>query len=79
MMEKFDINDKILQRLDIVILLMLESMSSDNPSIKRKIERLLDFGLSNTEISKMVGKPSNYIGAISSAKRKRCGKSKVSK
>jgi len=38
--------------------------------ISSKIERLLSFGLSKPEVASIIGKPINYVTAVTSGKKK---------
>lgn len=65
-----EFQQKLIRRLDIIIRLKLESESSETTtSITSMVHRLLDYGLSPSEISSIVGKPLNYINALVSSKR----------
>lgn len=63
-------DEDIVKRLDIIIQLMLENDSNPTSSTTGKIQRLLDFGLSKTEVANILGKKVNYISAVTSGKKK---------
>ena len=58
------------KRLDVIILLLLESAPDAATSTTRKIERLLEFGLTNTEVAQVIGKKANYVTAVTSGKKR---------
>ena len=60
----------VVKRLDVIIQLMLDNAGNGSESMKGKIERLLAFGLQQTEVAQIVGKPLNYITAVKSGKKK---------
>lgn len=63
---------QILRRLDILIILQLETISgTESVSISSKVLKLSEFGLSASEIANIIGKPANYVTAILSKKRKK--------
>jgi hypothetical protein len=64
------------RRLDAMILLLLEIAPSGAESVTRKIERLLGFGFSPAEVAQIIGKPANYVTAVTAGKRKAAGKGK---
>lgn len=62
---------QIVRRLDILISLQLDtSLGSEAVPVSSKIQRLSDLGLAASEIASIIGKPSNYVTAILSQKRK---------
>lgn len=63
-------DEDVVKRLDIIIQLMLENGSNPISSTTGKIQRLLDFGLSKTEVANILGKKVNYISAVTSGKKK---------
>jgi len=75
-----DFQRQLLRRLDLIIRLQLDRGTSEAvQSTTSIVHRLLDFGLSSSEIASIVGKPINYVTALSSAKRakgKKSGKGK---
>lgn len=63
---------QILRRLDILIFLQLETLSGkESVPISSKVLKLSEFGLSASEIANIIGKPTNYVTAIISKKRKK--------
>lgn len=69
--------EEIIRRLDILIALSLEQAEPDSKAtITAKVHKLEDLGVAQAEIARILGKPSNYIGALLSA-RKRKKKAKV--
>jgi hypothetical protein len=74
-MKENDIGLELLQRLDIIICLLLDaSVNGDAVSVASKVYKLDSLGLSPSEISKILGKPINYVTAIKSTRRARGGK-----
>ena len=72
-MEEFQ--KQLLKRLDLLIRLQLDrGMAESPPSTTSIVHRLLDLGFSSTEISSIIGKPLNYVTALSSAKRTKAAK-----
>lgn len=65
--------EQVLKRLDIIVLLLLENVRDETPSISEKIDKLHGLGLTTGEISGIVGKPANYVSAVT--RRKKKGKS----
>lgn len=63
----------IRKRLDIMILLLLEQGHDPAVSVTRKIERLLAFGLTNSEVAQVIGKKINYVTAVTAGKRRSRG------
>ena len=66
--------DGLRKRLDVMILLLLEMAPGGADSITRKIERLLDFGLTKSEVAEIIGKKVNYVTAVTSGKKRRASK-----
>lgn len=55
----------IIQRLDAVIgLLARVQPKSERSTLTERIHLLVDFGLDNTTIGRIVRRPGNYVGAI---------------
>lgn len=63
---------ELLRRLDILIVLLLETPGPDKHiTMTDKIARLSDLGLTPAETGRILGKPVNYVtGALSSRKRR---------
>jgi hypothetical protein len=61
--------DGITRRLDIMIMLLLESGPEGVPSTTGKIEKLLSFGLTASEVARIIGKKPNYVTAVISGKK----------
>jgi hypothetical protein len=61
--------DPIARRLDILIALQLRA--AGQTSMTDQIRTLRDLGLEAPEIGRIVGKPSNYIGAVLGKKTKK--------
>lgn len=71
-MDNETIFNQILRRLDILIILQLETLSrTESVPISSKILKLSEFGLSASEIANIIGKPINYVTAVISNKRKK--------
>ena len=66
--------DGIARRLDAVIGLLLRSTNS--PSISDQIKTLSGMGFKPPEIGRIVGKETNYVGAVLSSRSKSSGKAK---
>lgn len=64
------LSERMLKRLDVVILLLLESAPGGAETTTRKIERLLEFGFTKSEVAQIIGKPVNYVSAVTSGKKK---------
>ena len=60
--------DGITQRLDIMIMLLLENGADGATSMAGKIHKLLGLGLTPSEVARIVGKPSNYVTAVKAGK-----------
>lgn len=69
MSNEFD-NEALRKRLDTIILLLMEISAGGTESTTRKIERLLDLGLSSTEVAQVIGKKLNYVTAVVSGKKR---------
>ena len=66
---------QLLKRLDLLIRLQLDRGLAENPpSITSIVHRLLDLGFSSAETASIVGKPLNYITALSSSKKAKAKK-----
>ena len=61
------------KRLDVIILLLLENGPDAATSTTRKIEKLLGFGLTTSEVAQVIGKKLNYVTAVTSGKRRSRG------
>jgi hypothetical protein len=62
----------VIQRLNVIIALQLESLSqSKERSIATRIRKLADLGLSPSEIGSILGKKANYVSAVLGMKRSR--------
>lgn len=66
MSEKIQENQEILKRLDIIIRLLLRNMKSKESNLlfMEQIGLLKEIGLSTADISKITGKPSNYVSSV---------------
>ena len=62
--------DGIKRRLDIMIMLLLENGADAATSTTRKIQKLLGFGLTATEVARIIGKKPNYVTAVIAGKKK---------
>jgi hypothetical protein len=63
--------DGLRKRLDVIIMLMMERGPDGANSTSGKIEKLLGFGFTASEVAQVVGKKLNYVTAVmSSGKRK---------
>ncbi len=62
--------DGIRRRLDIMIMLLLENGADAATSTTRKIEKLLSFGLTTSEVARIIGKKPNYVTAVIAGKKK---------
>lgn len=62
--------DALRKRMDVMILLLLEMTPDGAESMTRKVERLLDFGFTQSEVAQIIGKKLNYVTAIVSAGKK---------
>jgi len=61
--------ESILQRLNILIALQLDSVTGSGDMAPR-IRKLRDLGLSPSEVGAIVGKKANYVSAVLGAKGK---------
>jgi hypothetical protein len=76
-MEDTRLIEKIIQRLDVLILLELEKAGGpEGMRPATKIFRLSELGLMPAEISDILGKPINYITATLSRRKANKGKEK---
>ena len=66
--------DDLRKRLDTIILLLLEGSAGGAQTMSRKVERLLELGLSQPDAAQIIGKKLNYVTAIVAKKQK--GKTK---
>jgi hypothetical protein len=72
MENKDRINEEIVKRLNVLISLTLEQLSSEKAlSITKKIHKLADLNVSPADIAKILNKPLNYITAILSQRKPR--------
>jgi hypothetical protein len=70
----------LLKRLDLIIRLLLDRGSPEQPpSITSLVHRLIDLGFSPSETASIIGKPLNYVTALSSSKRAKSKKAEGSK
>lgn len=67
---------EIVKRLNILIILSLDAAQTDGCSMADKIVRLNNFGVSPTDIAKILGKPLNYVTATLSQRKTRKTKGK---
>jgi len=70
-MSNEQVSDRLLKKLDVIILLLLESAPGGAETTTRKIERLLGFGFTKPEVASIIGKPLNYVTAVTSSKKKK--------
>ena len=63
-------SDGIKRRLDIMIMLLLENGPNAANSTTSKIEKLLSFGLTASEVARIIGKKPNYVTAVIASKKK---------
>lgn len=68
-----DSDSAIVSRLNIIINLLLEQ-NPDGFSTTSKIQRLLALGLSKADVAAVIGKPVNYVTAVTSTKKARSAK-----
>jgi hypothetical protein len=67
-----EFQQKLIKRLDLLLRVQLESAPQKTSiSITQIVHRLLDYGLSPPEVSSIIGRPVNYITALTSSKRKK--------
>jgi len=70
-----EFENKLIKRFNTLISLMLDIASKENSApIASKIVRLLNLGLSPAEIGEVLGKPTNYVTAVMSTKKKKTKK-----
>jgi len=70
-MDDKEIQATIIKRLNTLISLTLELVSSDkSTSIAEKVQHLLNLGLTPAEVGEILGKPTNYITAVIHRKKK---------
>lgn len=75
-MRKIEPEDRVIKRFNMLISLMLDIASRENPApITEKVKRLLGLGLTPAEVGEILGKPTNYVTAVMHAKKKK-GKKK---
>ena len=77
--KRADTEAALMTRLDVIINLLLESAPDAAATTTKKIERLLAFGLSSPEVAQVIGKPLNYVTAVTAMKKKRATKGKAKK
>lgn len=81
MADDAELLQKLVRRLDILIMLQMDGADGSQPTTKSKIERLLGLGLAPAEVASVIGKPVNYVTAVTassktaSKKKKRKAKS----
>lgn len=77
-MDREKLDKEIIKRLDILITLNLDRGIENGVPMADKISKLNDIGVSAADISRILGKPSNYITATLSNRktRKKKGRSK---
>lgn len=63
-----DIQKQIVRRLDALILLSLDALAASTTT--SKVQKLLEMGFAPAEVAGMIGKPVNYVTAITAGKRK---------
>ena len=64
------IEEQILRRLNLLILMQLEKFAPDSrTTTTSKVQWLLGVGLQPVEVASIIGKPVNYVTAISSGAR----------
>ena len=66
--------DDLRKRLDTIILLLLEGSAGGEQTMARKVERLLELGLSQGDVAQIIGRKLNYVTAIVAKRQK--GKAK---
>ena len=68
-------DDEIISRLNIVVSLLIQQSQSDaRLTLASKIEKLVDLGVSPTDIAKILGKPLGDITSVISKQKKRKAK-----
>ncbi len=74
-MKKNEPEDRFIKRLNILISLMLDIVSKENPAqTTEKVERLLGLGLTPAEVGEILDKPTNYVTAVMNTKKKKAKK-----
>ena len=68
--------DDLRKRLDAIILLLLETSADGEQTMSRKVERLLEMGLSQSDVAQIIGKKLNYVTSVVAKKKKRKGNAK---
>ena len=67
-MEEFQ--RQIIKRLDLLIRLQLDrGLPETPPSVTSIVHRLLDLGFTSAEVASIIGKPLNYVTALSSSRK----------
>ena len=74
-MKEAELLGQILKRMDILISLQLEA--GGNEKMTEKIGQLTSLGLGPAEVGKIIGKPTNYVTGMLSAKKRRGKKAKT--
>ena len=65
----------LLKRFNTLISLTLELVSSDkSTSMAKKVQHLLNLGLTPAEVGEILGKPTNYVTAVMYSKKKKIKK-----
>jgi len=71
-MHDTEFQDKLLNRLNTLISVMLEVASDGNEvSVAEKIQRLLKLGLTPAEVGEILRKPTNYVTAVMHKNKKK--------
>jgi hypothetical protein len=66
--------DAIRLRLDVIITLLLDRVPDAGITATDKIQRLLNYGLPKAEVARIIGKPTNFVTAITANKQRRKAK-----
>ncbi len=75
-----DINKQILKRLDVLVMLAVENSMNQEPlPMSRKIVRLLDLGITQSEVASIVGKKLQYVTATVTKEKQRKQRKKQKK
>lgn len=61
-------------RLDVIITLLLDRVPDMGITATDKIQRLLAHGLPKAEVARIIGKPTNFVTAITANKQKQKAK-----
>jgi hypothetical protein len=70
-MRQQSIEEQILQRLNLLVLLQLDSESgTGSTTVTSKIQKLLGLGFSPAEVASILRKPVNYVTAVTSSARR---------